>query len=129
MEYSFKKFDEKNLRLENRITITKKSHSIGFPTQFYNENQISKFKYVVIYYDGEKKAIALHFTNDENEKNRFVIHHSKDGYGGSIAVRSFMKLRDIDPEKYHGRYDWKLDQIEGVGTVYIIQLVDKTQKS
>ena len=40
MGYNFQKFEGRNVRLENRITITK-SNSIGFPSKFYDDNKIS----------------------------------------------------------------------------------------
>lgn len=127
-QFNFKKFEGRNARQEQRITVTKKSYSIGFPTKFYADNNIEKYKYVVLFFDSEKKAIGIHFTNDENEKNKFIIHHSKDGYGGSIAVRSFMRMSGIEPLKYFGRYEWKKGEVQGAGDVFIIQLVEKVKK-
>jgi len=124
MDFKFKKFEGRNVRLEDRITITK-SNSIGFPQKFYNDNNIKNFKYVVFYWDEENRAIGLHFTNDEQEKNKFSIIHSKAGYGGSVVARSFFKANNIDPQKYHGRYKWQKKNIEGIGEVYIIQLYKK----
>jgi hypothetical protein len=100
MVYNFQKFEGRNIRLENRITITK-SNSIGFPSKFYNDNKIKDFKYVVLYWDGGNKAVGIKFTNDENEK---------------------IKLYEIDPKVYHGRYDWEKQNIEGVGEVYAIKI-------
>ena len=68
-------------------------------------------------------------TNDENEVNKFSILKSKIGYGGSIIARSFFKSCGIDPQKYHGRYDWKKENIEGVGEVYIIELKRKIEQN
>ncbi len=121
MGYQFKKFEGRNVRLENRITITK-SNSIGLPQKYYQDNNIKKYKYAVFYFDKNNNAIGIHFTNDENEVNKFSILHSKIGYGGSIIARSFFKSCGIDPQKYHGRYNWKKENIEGVGEVYIIDL-------
>jgi hypothetical protein len=121
MVYNFQKFEGRNIRLENRITITK-SNSIGFPSKFYNDNKIKDFKYVVLYWDGGNKAVGIKFTNDENEKSKFTIIHSKIGYGGSVVARSFFKLYEIDPKVYHGRYDWEKQNIEGVGEVYAIKI-------
>jgi len=44
---------------------------MGFPTKFYKDNGIDKYKYVVVFFDIKERAIALQFSNDENEKNRF----------------------------------------------------------
>ena len=87
MEYQFKKFEGRNVRLEDRITITK-SNSMGFPQKFYQDNNIKDYKYVVFFWDEQNQAIGIHFTNNEEEKNKFSIIHSKTGYGGSVATRS-----------------------------------------
>lgn len=127
MLYNFEKFKNKNVRLEERITITK-SNSIGYPSKFYQDNNIKQYKYAVLYYDKEQKVIGIHFTNDEQEKNRFSILHSKKGYGGSIIIRSFLKTYDIDPKAYHGRYNWKKYNSEATGELFVIDLKDKDTK-
>jgi hypothetical protein len=121
MGYNFKKFEGRNVRNENRITITK-SNSMGFPQKFYNDNGIKDYKYVVFFYDEANKAIAIHFTNDELEKNKFTIMHSNDGYGGSVIARSFFKTNNIIPETHHGRYEWKKINEEGVGELFVFEL-------
>jgi hypothetical protein len=123
MEYKFKKFEGRNSRTEDRITITK-SHTIGFPTKFYRDNSIGQYKFVVLFWDKEKKAIAVQFSNSEEEKSKFKILHN-EGYGGSVVARSFFRVNDIDPEKYHGRYDWKKENIEGIGEIFVVELKEK----
>ncbi len=122
MEFQFKKFENRNVRMEDRITITKASFSMGFPQKFYRDNKISNFKYVVLYWDENNKAIGVHFTNDEEEKNKFRIIVSKDGYGGGIAIKSFLKFYNINPKKYYGRYEWEKKNLENIGETYIIKL-------
>lgn len=124
--FNFKKFEGRNIKAEGRITVTK-SYSIGFPKKFYDDNLIDRYKYVVLFYDAENKAIAIQFMNDEdrrNEKNRFSIA-DHEGYGGSVIVRSFFKALGIDPTVYHGRYEWKKQNIEGEGEVYVIELKER----
>ncbi len=123
MEYQFKKFKNVKGRFENRITITK-SYSFGFPTKFYDDNNINKFKYVVLFYDEKKKAIAFFFTNDETERNKFSLNHHEK-YGGSVSARSFFKTYGLNPKKYKGKYQWEKKKLEGVGKVFIINLRDK----
>ena len=117
MEYNFQKFEGRNVRLENRITITK-SNSIGFPSKFYADNKVKDYRYVVLYWDDDNRAIGIKFTNEEGEKSKFTIIHSKVGYGGSVVARSFFKTYGIDPKVYHGRYDWERHDIDGVGEVW-----------
>lgn len=126
MDYQFKKFKKKNVRQENRITITK-SNQIGFPTKFYQNNGIKNFKYVVLFWDKNNKAIGIHFTNDEKEKNKFSIIHSKK-YGGSVVVRSFFREYNIDPKIYHRRYEWEKHNLEGVGKIFVVRIKEKSKK-
>lgn len=122
-DYNFKKFEGRNARLEDRITVTK-SYSIGFPMKFYNDNNIKSYKFVILFYDEAKKAIGVFFTADETDKNKFTIMHSKDGYGGSVVARSFFRSLNIDTKKYHGRYQWVKKTISGIGEAYVIDLVE-----
>lgn len=122
--YNFKKFENRNARLESRISITR-SNSIGFPTQFYRNNNIRQYKYVVLYYDQDKRAVGLYFTNNEEEKNKFSVMHSKKGFGGSIVARSFFRTYNIDLEKHRGKYEWKKHTLEGIGELFVIELRER----
>ena len=124
MDYNFIKFENLHQRTEDRITVTGNS-SIGFPTKFYNDNGIKDFKYVVVFYDKEKNAIGINFTNSEEEKSKFTIIRSNKGYGGQIVARSFFKSNNIDPKKYKGRYIWEKTQIESVGEIFVILLKER----
>ena len=120
MAYNFVKFEERHGRYESRITITG-SYSIGFPAKFYNDNGIKDYKYVVLFWDAESKAIGIHFTNDEAEVGRIKIARTEN-YGANVAVKSFFTKHGIESKKVKGRYDWeKVDQ-PGVGTLYVIKL-------
>lgn len=127
MSYNFQKFEGRNLRLEDRITITK-SNSIGFPQKFYKDNNIGSYSYAVLYWDAKNKAIGINFTNSESEKSKFSIMRNTAGYGGGIVARSFFKANEIDPEVYHGRYNWKKEDIEGTGVMFVIELKEYEKK-
>ena len=122
--FNWKKFESVNARLEDRITVTK-TGAIGFPTKFYQDNKIKEYKYVVIYHDERQGSIGVHFTSDENEKSKFTILHSNQGYGGSAVIRSFFKVSNIDPKKYYGRYDFSIVNTEGIGRLYVFQLKER----
>ena len=125
--YQFKKFTGRNARFEDRITVTK-SNTIGFPSKFYDDNGIKDFKFVIFFWDENKKAIGIQFTNSEEEKDKFSILHSNRGYGANVISRSFFRSNSIDPATYSGRYNWKKHKIEGVGEIYVIELVEKKDK-
>lgn len=127
MDYHFKEFTGRNTRQENRLTITR-SCSIGLPTKFFNDNKIENYKYAVLFYDEEKKAIGILFTSDESKENKFSIIRNKTGFGGGITVRSFFKSYNIDPAIYFGRYDYQKINLEGVGEIFVINLKEN-QKS
>lgn len=127
MDYQFEKFEGRNHRLEDRITVTK-SNSIGFPQKFYEDNGIKNKKYVVLYWDKANKAIGIHFVKDTEEKSKFSILHSKKGYGGSVVVRSFFKSNNINLTDYAGRYEFKKVRVDGVGELYVIELKSKQER-
>ena len=118
--YNFQKFEKTNARQENRITITK-SNSFGFPTKFYQENNIRNYKYVVLFFDPSEQAIGIQFTNSEEERHKFSILKSKK-FGGGIVATSFFKTYNLDPKKLHGRYLWKKENVDAVGELYIVEL-------
>lgn len=120
MEYQFKKFEARNTRIENRITITK-SNSIGLPTKFYQDNEIKNFKYAILFWDEAKKAIGIYFTNNKEEKGGFKIIHGQK-YGGQILVKSFLRSNNINPKIYHGRYEWEKYNLKEVGEIFVIKL-------
>lgn len=119
--YNFKKFTGVNSRMEDRISITKSS-AIGFPMKFYNDNNLASFNYVILFYDAEKKAIAIQFSNDETEKNKFKIVKYGHAYGGGIGAKSFFRGIGIDPALYAGKYEPKKEPLEGIGEVFIITI-------
>jgi hypothetical protein len=127
MSYEFIKFQGRNLRQEDRITLTK-SNSLGFPKKFYEDNDIKKYSHAVLYWDAKNKAIGVRFTNDKTEKSAFSVMKNTAGYGGGIVVRSFFKINGIDPKIYHGRYEWKKENIEGIGEMFIIELKEYAEK-
>lgn len=121
MKYRFKKFKEKDMGAEDRISIYER-YQIGFPAKFCQDNKIRDFKYVVLFWDAGNRAIGLHFTNDEKEKSKFKINHSKKGYSGMMSVRSFFKTHKIDPRKYRDRYKWEKYNIGRREEVFVIKL-------
>jgi len=125
MQYNFKKHEDVHGRFENRISITG-VHSFGFPTKFYEDNKLKDYKYVVLFWDAENKAIGLQFSNNEEEKSKLTLVRSSK-YGASLSAKSFFTKNDIDSKKHKGRYEWKKVQVPNVGEMFVIELKEKTQ--
>ena len=123
MDYNFSKFKNTHGRYESRITVTA-SRSIGFPTLFYNKNNIGSYKYVILYLDDKQKAIGIQFSNDEEEPHKFTLIKSKAGYGGNIVATSFFKRYGIDPKVYKGKYNWKKVKTQ-FGELFVIELRER----
>ena len=128
MPFSFEKFQHTNQRFEDRISVTSGS-ALGFPTKFFNDNKLMAFKYVMLYYDKEQKAIGIKPTNDEQEKHKFSLLKYKNGNGGSVIATSFFKSYNIDPKIYQGRYTWTKETDPNAGELFVIILKEKLQKN
>ena len=82
------------------------------------------YKYVVLYYDNVQKALGIQFVNDGVKKNIIKIAHSKK-YGGQISLKNFLKVSDLDPSTYKGRYEYKEIEDENIGKLIVIELKEK----
>lgn len=126
--YNFSKFTALKQRSVDKISITG-SHTFNFPSKFYNDNSLNNYKYVILYYDANVRAIGIQFTNDEAEKFKLKIQKSDRGYGGFISATSFFKTNNIDTKIYKGRYDWKKETVENIGELYVIELKERGSTS
>ncbi|MBI4062442.1 hypothetical protein HY410_00815 [Candidatus Gottesmanbacteria bacterium] len=116
------RFEDVGKRWEKRITVTKGA-TIGFPTSFYKEKGISQYKFVLLYYSPQAKAIGIFFNNDASEKGKIKIAHSKQGYGAGINAKAFFRANAIDYVKYSGKYIWTKERFEDK-ELYVIKLKD-----
>lgn len=122
---AFEKFEHRHKKAEGRITVTK-SNSIGFPAQFYTDNNIKDFNFVELFWNADTREIGIVFTKDEPEKKSgFAITKSKEGYGGSIVARSFFKHYKIDTKTVSGKYEWVKVPQETTGDMFVISLVNR----
>lgn len=118
-EYNFVKFEANNSRIETRISLNKSS-TIGLPTAFYQAYHLVEYKYAVLYFDSEKWAVAIRFTNSA-EAGIFKVIHDKKGRGAKISIRSFLKTYNINPMVHSGKYLWKKAILPG-GYGFIFKL-------
>ncbi len=116
-----KKFESVNTKQEVRITLTG-NYALGFPNKFYTDNNISTYKYAVLFFDEDSREIGIHFTNSEEEKYKFKIRHDKTGRGGSVTIKSLLKTLNILPEEYKGRYVWEKRTMSEIGDIFVINL-------
>jgi len=122
---AFEKFENRHKKAEERITITR-SNSIGFPAQFYNDNNIKDFISVELFWNADTREIGIVFTKEEPEKKSgFTIAKSKEGYGGSIVARSFFKYYKIDTKVVYGKYEWTKVSQPGTEDMFVISLVNR----
>lgn len=118
---AFQKFTAVRQRSVDKISITA-SNTFNFPSKFYNDNKLNRYKYIVIFYDKDRGAIGFQFTNNEEEKYKFTLQKSDKGYGGFVSAISFFKVNNIDPKIYKGRYDWKKEAAPEAGELFVIEL-------
>lgn len=123
MNYSWKKFESVNQRLEHRITITRSGY-IGFPTTFYRDNGIGSYNFLLLYFSEAEgqRSIGIKFITDGTEKGAIKIHKNKEEKGGWVVARNFFKINNIDYVLCKGRYEWTKENFEGIGELYILKL-------
>jgi len=123
-EYNFKKFTKVGSKLGNySISVNGKSFSFGFNSGFYSKEKIKNYKKVILFFDESKKAVAFHFTNDENAKGAFTIIHSNNRTTGSTTAKSFFIDNKIaGEEKYFGQKTPKKIQDNNFGLLFVIEL-------
>lgn len=125
-DFQWVKFEENRQRFDDRITITK-SGGIGFPKKFSQDHGIKTFGYVLLFYDPNKLAIGVAFTNND-EKGKLKISHSKDSYGSNVNARTFFFVNNIDFKTYSGKYIWKKDIFQDK-ELFVITLVQSVEPS
>lgn len=117
-EYTFVKYNGNFSRGDNKIAINK-TGLIRLSSGFCRTTNIMQFKYVILFYDSIKKAIAFKFTNTQ-EDGTFKV--TKDRTGATLSAVSFLKVNKISLRNYSGRYEPKKLTIKNIGEVYIIDL-------
>lgn len=130
MDFNFVQHVATGKRFEDRITVTR-SRSIGLPTQFFTDNKVGDFKYALLYFDKQRNAIGIVFTNEETPGKIGITRNSK-GYGGHILATSFFKANRINTKKFAGRYDYDKKPLRELGIdkdgeMFIIELKEKEE--
>lgn len=118
MSYKFQKYSGKYIRGDNKISI-QKSGLIRLSAGFCDQTKAINSKYVVLYFDNLKKAIAFKFT-DMNEEGALKI--TKDRNAATISGKSFLNAYHLNSKNYFHRYNWIKQDITDIGEVFIINL-------
>lgn len=121
MPYNFIEFKDIGAKSSNKISITL-SKSFGFSCSFYKQNNIEKYKYLILFFDPEKRVIGFLFTNDESKENKYKITHSKTGNSAYVITRAFFKTYNLDLNKIHGKYSPKPTEINSIGKIFYIEI-------
>lgn len=121
MAYNWQKFEGRNKKIDDRITVTK-SAGIGLPKKFYDDNGVENMKSVILYWDADSKTIGIKFSSEGSDKSNFKILKSSHGYGGHIGAKSFFKSYGIDTHKFNGRYVWQKHEEPGIGELFAVTL-------
>lgn len=100
------------------ITITAKQ-AIVFNRSFMKESGLEKFEFVVLYYSKKNNALIFKFTNTK-EMGALKISRS---INASISARSFFNYYKFD-KSFKGRFKPKKDEINDIGSVWVIYLSD-----
>lgn len=122
--YNFTRFDNKGPTKDELISINK-SGEITFSSVFCYNNKVFSYGYAVLFWDSEKKAVGIRFTNKKDEKGRYVLNANSKRAGARISAKGFLKSNQIDLDIYAGRYDWKKYEDPYLGTLYVFELEKK----
>lgn len=121
ISYNFIKFNGVYPRGDSKIGF-QKSGLIRLSSGFCRVTGIKKFKYTVMYFDSDNRAIALKFT-DGREDGRLKVTH--DGTGATISATSFLKANNLTLKSTWGRYDWEKINLPEIGEAFVIKLDKK----
>jgi len=121
MDYNFEQFTEFKGKFTPIISLGK-TGGFGFSTGFVERNKLGEYKYIKVFYDKLKNAVAFNF---QKEKTEGAVKFKNRGTGGYFSSKSFIGKYNIDPKKYQGRYTPKKIEVSNVGEVYVIELKDR----
>lgn len=123
------KFQEYGAKISRKISVNK-SYSFGFPPALYEEEGLSRYNHVVLYFDEVQKVIGIEFVNHDGQGQGFTINPYGEGSkrGASIIGRSFFNKYNIDPKKFYGKYAFEKIQKDG-SEIYLIQLNERSKNN
>lgn len=120
--YKFVKFTGDYTQGDDRIGLSK-SGTIRLTAGFFRKANLKNFKYAILFYDPENKAIAFKFTN-QWEEGVFKLTKERSS-AATISALSFMKANNLNVKTYFKKYQWKKNIIPEIGEVFIMKLDEK----
>ena len=119
--WKFTKFTGKYTRGDTKIGINK-SGLIRLSSGFCRLTASNDYKYCLMFYDKDNKAIALKFVNAREDG---VMKVTRDTTGATVSAKTFFKANSLDLGTYSGRYEWDKQLLPTLGYVFIIELNQK----
>lgn len=130
--------DIKNLKLEkfvgygskvSRKISLHKSESFGFPPAFFQENGVEDYQYINLYFDKDNKVIAMKMLKEKPQDGGYKIikYGLGERRGASFNARSFFNNQGMVAADFSGKYDYQMENIDGIGDVYLIELKKKSE--
>lgn len=108
----FERFTQTGRSFKPKISIRSNSQ-IGLNCACITEFKLTDYKFAVLYYDKENKAIGIRLTNDKNEEGACKLRAREDS-GASIAARSYIdyyKLHRFNRHRFDAEWSAKEQMI------------------
>lgn len=124
--YQFTETPNTRGKIIDSITLTSSDY-LSFPTFFVEKHKIKEIAeklYIRLYYDSNKNAVAIQFTDIKTEGS-YPVNGPKE-YGATCKVKSFLLNNEISTEKYAGKYEYKKVSAHEIGLsgsgIFVIEL-------
>ena len=85
----------------NTISITRTG--FGLPARFCEAQKLQSYRSVVPHFNAKKNHIALRFTSDKQEPDRYAVTRRR-GHGAEISAKSFFGCYGIEVNQCAGHY-------------------------
>lgn len=129
-EFNFIETPNTSAKVIDTITLTTNAY-LSFPTFFANKHKLKSGDgdlLARLFYDKQRNAIAIQFTNNPSE-GLYKMNVS-DKYGATCKVKSFLLNNEIDIKKNAGKYEYSKYSAEALGVegedLFVI-LLDKKE--
>lgn len=126
IKYNFIRFQNKGVggSEAGKATISlQKNYHIYFSKAFYEKYALNRFNAAKLFYDANKKAIAILFATHPVKGVTFTLIV----VNGTARIRllRFFKANKIDTAIHQGHYQWKKYHIPNEGEAFIIELATR----